>query len=146
ISFNPILIFVAIILTIMASYSAIDLFTLIGSSNQHKRFLFIGGTFSLGIGIWIMNFIGMVAINLNGSATYNIPITFLSMVFGISFTGMAFYSIFNQKLQFRNLVSSSFFLTMAVFSIHVTVMYAMKMNIEYHPVLFTVSAILIFGS
>nr|WP_264739240.1 MHYT domain-containing protein [Cytobacillus firmus] len=80
VSINPVLIFVAVILTIMASYTALDLFTLIKSSDKNQKFLFLGGTFSLGIGIWIMNFIGMVAININASGSYNIPLTLLSMV------------------------------------------------------------------
>lgn len=146
ISYNPILIFVAIILTIMASYTALDLFTLIKSSDRNKRFLFLGGTFSLGIGIWIMNFIGMIAININASVQYNIPITVLSVVFGISFTGMAFNSVIDRKPIGSYLITGSFFLTMAVLSIHVTGMYAMGMNIQFNPVVFLISTLMIFGS
>ncbi|MBU8878379.1 PAS domain S-box protein [Bacillus sp. FJAT-29790] len=142
---NPMLIFVAMVLTFIASYTGLDLFTLIRSS-ENKRFLFLGGTFSLGIGIWIMNFIGMVAINMNGSATYHIPFTLLSIVFGISFTGMAFYCVIDRKLTLKKLLTGSFFMTIAVLSIHVTGMYAMNMNIQYDPVLFFISTVIIFGS
>ncbi|MBP2239787.1 PAS domain S-box-containing protein [Cytobacillus eiseniae] len=144
--FNPMLIFVAIVLTFIASYTGLDLFSLTRSTERNKLFLFLGGTFSLGVGIWIMNFIGMVAINMNGSATYNIPLTVLSLVFGITFTGMAFYCVIDQNLKFRQLLFGSFFMTVAVLSIHVTGMYAMKMNIAFDPILFTISTLLIFGS
>ncbi|WP_026584936.1 PAS domain S-box protein [Bacillus sp. J33] len=146
ISFNPILIFVAIILTIMATYTAMDLFTLKKSTGKNQRFLFLGGTFSMGIGIWIMNFIGMVAININASGKYNIPLTILSMVFGISFTGMAFNTIIDRLPKTNNLVTGSFFLTMAVLSIHVTGMYAMGMNVQFNPIIFFISTLLIFLS
>lgn len=146
ISFNPILIFVAIILTIMATYTALDLFTLKKSTGKNQRFLFLGGTFSLGIGIWIMNFMGMVAININASGKYNIPLTILSMVFGISFTGMAFNTINDRLPKTNNLVTGSFFLTMAVLSIHVTGMYAMGMNVQFNPIIFFISTLLIFLS
>ncbi|WP_394138108.1 PAS domain S-box protein [Cytobacillus oceanisediminis] len=146
VSFNPILIFIAVILTIMASYTALDLFTLIKSSDKNQRFLFLGGTFSLGIGIWIMNFIGMVAININASGNYNIPLTVLSVVFGISFTGMAFNTVIDRQPKTSYLVTGSFYLTMAVLSIHVTGMYAMGMNVQFDPVVFFISTLLIFVS
>ncbi|MCS0789395.1 PAS domain S-box protein [Cytobacillus firmus] len=146
VSFNPILIFVAVILTIMASYTALDLFTLIKSSDRNQKFLFLGGTFSLGIGIWIMNFIGMVAININASGSYNIPLTLLSMIFGISFTGMAFNTVIDRQLKTGNLIAGSFFLTMAVLSIHVTGMFAVGMNVQFVPSIFLISALIIFVS
>lgn len=145
-SFNPILIFVAVILTIMASYTALDLFTLIKSSERNQKFLFLGGTFSLGIGIWIMNFIGMIAININASGSYNIPLTLLSMIFGISFTGMAFNTVIDRQLKTGNLFAGSFFLTMAVLSIHVTGMFAVGMNVQFSPSIFLISALIIFVS
>lgn len=144
--FNPMLIFVAMVLTFIASYTGLDLFSLTRSTESNKGFLFLGGTFSLGVGIWIMNFIGMVAINMNGSATYHIPLTVLSLVFGIAFTGMSFYCVIDMKLKFRQLLLGSFFMTIAVLSIHITGMYAMKMNIHYNPVLFSISTLLIFCS
>lgn len=144
--FNPMLIFVAMVLTFISSYTGLDLFTLIRSSDRNKRFLFLGGTFSLGIGIWIMNFIGMVAINLNDFANYQIPLTLLSMIFGIIFTGLAFCCVIDRNLKFKQIWFGSFFMTIAVLSIHVTGMYAMKMNIHYNPILFSVSAFLIFGT
>lgn len=146
VSFNPILIFVAVILTIMASYTALDLFTLIKSSERNQKFLFLGGTFSLGIGIWIMNFIGMVAININASGSYNIPLTLLSMIFGISFTGMAFNTVIDRQLKTGNLFAASFYLTMAVLSIHVTGMFAVGMNVQFGPIIFLISALIIFVS
>ncbi|EFV75974.1 MULTISPECIES: PAS domain S-box protein [Cytobacillus] len=145
-SFNPILIFVAVILTIMASYTALDLFTLIKPSERNQKFLFLGGTFSLGIGIWIMNFIGMIAININASGSYNIPLTLLSMIFGISFTGMAFNRVIDRQLKTGNLFAGSFFLTMAVLSIHVTGMFAVGMNVQFSPSIFLISALIIFVS
>ncbi|WP_282140819.1 PAS domain S-box protein [Cytobacillus oceanisediminis] len=146
VSFNPILIFVAVILTIMASYTALDLFTLIKSSERNRKFLFLGGTFSLGIGIWIMNFIGMIAININASGSYNIPLTLLSMIFGISFTDMAFNRVIDRQLKTGNLFAGSFFLTMAVLSIHVTGMFAVGMNVQFSPSIFLISALIIFVS
>jgi PAS domain S-box-containing protein len=143
---NPIMILIAIVLTIMSTYTALDLFTLIGSSKRNKRFLFLGGTFSFGIGIWIMNFLGMLAIDLESSIAYDVPLTLLSMIIGISFTGLAFYTIIGKKLKSTQLLTGSMFLTVAVFLVHVIGMYGLQLELKYNLVIFLVSIALIFGS
>ncbi len=144
--FNPILTFIAMVLTFIASYTGLDLYTLSKTANRDKRFLFLGGTFSLGVGIWIMNFIGMIAINLNGASTYHIPLTILSFLLGILFTGIAFYWVINRELNLKYLLIASFFMTVAVLSIHITGMYAIKMEIQYSFILFLFSTLIIYGS
>jgi len=146
--FNPMLVFVAIILTFIGSYTGLDLFTLVRSSeNERNRgFLFLGGTFSLGVGLWIMNFIGMVSFNLIGSAIYHIPFIVLSLGFGIAFTGLSFYWVIHQKLKLNQLWLSALFLTVAVMSINITGMYALEMNIHFDPWLFFITAFIIYCS
>ncbi|MFE8699460.1 PAS domain S-box protein [Cytobacillus sp. FJAT-54145] len=146
VTYNPVLIVSAILLTIMSSYTALDLFTILNTSKSNKRFLFIGGVFSMGIGIWVMNFIGMLAININGSITYDIPITLLSIMLGICFTAMAFYSVINRSITRANLFLGSFFLTCAVLSIHLIGMHALHMVVKYDLLILTVSSVLIFIS
>src|SRR5690242_13265194 len=93
-TFHPYFIIIAIGLTIMSSYTALDMFTLIRTANQGKRMLFLGGTLSMGVGIWVMNFMALISTNTNRFANYHIPLTILSMFIGIAFTGMAFLWFF----------------------------------------------------
>ncbi|WP_442593975.1 PAS domain S-box protein [Neobacillus sp. D3-1R] len=143
---NPVMILVAIVLTIMSSYTAFDLFTLITSSERNKRFLFLGGTFAFGIGIWVMNFLGMLSADLNRYANYDIGLTLLSLITGILFTGIAFSTLLKNKAKKFQLIFGSLFLTFAVFSVHIIGMYGMNMNINFHFFLFALSFALIFGS
>jgi PAS domain S-box-containing protein len=145
-SFNPILLLVAILLTVMSSYTALDLFSLIKSSNRNKRFLFLGGTFSLGIGIWVMNFFGMLAANINGSVSYQIPITILSIILGISFTAMAFYSLSGKTVNKGNLFAGSFFMMLAVLVVHMLGMYSLKLEFSYQPVILIIALGIVFAS
>ncbi|CAM4002810.1 PAS domain S-box protein [Mesobacillus thioparans] len=145
-SFNPILLLVAVLLTIMSSYTALDLFSLIKSSDRNKRFLFLGGTFSLGIGIWVMNFFGMLALNLNGNISYRIPITILSIILVISFTAMAFYTMTGKTVNKSNLLVGSLFMLLAVMSVHILGMYSMRLNFTYQPAILFVGLALIFVS
>lgn len=145
-SFNPILLLVAITLTVMSSYTALDLFSLIKSSDRNKRFLFLGGTFSLGIGIWVMNFFGMLAVNLNSSASYQIPITLFSIILGISLTAMAFYTLTGKMVNKANLFTASFFMMLAVLAVHMLGMFSMKLNFIYDPVILMIALGIVFAS
>jgi PAS domain S-box-containing protein len=145
-SFNPILLLVAILLTVMSSYTALDLFSLIKSSDRNKRFLFLGGTFSLGIGIWVMNFFGMLAMNLNGNVSYRIPITVLSIILVISFTAMAFYAMTGKSLKKSNMLAGSFFMMLAVLVVHILGMYSMRLDFSYQPAILLVALALVFVS
>jgi PAS domain S-box-containing protein len=145
-SFNPILLLVAILLTVMSSYTALDLFSLIKTSDRNKRFLFLGGTFSLGIGIWVMNFFGMLAINLNMSVSYQIPITILSIILGISFTAMAFYTLTGKTVNKGNLVAGSFSMMLAVLVVHILGMYSMKLQFSYQPAILLIALGIVFAS
>ncbi|MCM3573902.1 PAS domain S-box protein [Mesobacillus subterraneus] len=145
-SFNPILLLVAILLTVMSSYTALDLFSLIKSSDRNKRFLFLGGTFSLGIGIWVMNFFGMLALNLNGTVSYRISITVLSIILVISFTAMAFYTMTGKTVNKSNLIAGSLFMMLAVLVVHILGMYSMKLDFSYEPSILLIALLLVFGS
>ena len=145
-TFHPYFIIIAIGLTIMASYTSLDMFTLIRSSNQNKRLLFIGGTLSMGIGIWVMNFMALIAADTTRFASYHIPLTILSIIIGIAFTGMAFLWFFGKTITFYHLLIGSLFLTFAVIAIQVIGLYAMNENIEYNIGLLLFVGIVIFCS
>ncbi len=145
-TFHPYFIIIAICLTIVASYTALDMFTLIRSSVQNKRLLFLGGTLSMGIGIWVMNFMGLISEDTNRFASYHIPLTVLSIFIGIAFTGLAFLPFYGKLIRFYHLAVGSIFLTFAVISIQVIGLYAMNATIKYNVLLFLFSGLLIFAS
>ncbi|MCM3724175.1 PAS domain S-box protein [Neobacillus cucumis] len=144
--FHPFFIIIAIGLTIMASYTALDMFILIRSSNKNKKLLFLGGTLSMGIGIWVMNFMALISADTNRFTSYHIPLTILSIFIGIAFTGMAFLWFFGKTINISHLLIGSLFLTLAVIAIQVIGLYAMNVNIDYNIGLMIFSGLLIFGS
>ncbi|WML53707.1 PAS domain S-box protein [Neobacillus sp. PS3-12] len=145
-TYHPIIILIAIGLTIAASYTALDMFTFVKTSDSNKTILFLGGTISLGIGIWIMNFVGLIAVDVNRFRQYQIPMTILSIFIGIAFTGMAFFTLIGKAVKNYQLLFASFLLTLAVISVHIISTFAMNLNFNNNVALLLVSAILIFGS
>lgn len=143
-SLNPILIIAAIILTMMATYSSLDMFSMLRSSDKNKSLLFLGGTLSISFGIWIMGF--MLALDLTDASNYNLPITLLAILVGICFSGMAFYSVSISRISYSNLIAASFLMTSAVFSIHIIGMFGLQMTQRYNLLIIGVTAILVFAS
>ncbi len=145
-SFNPVLLLVAIVLTVMASYTALDLFFLVKSSFKNKRFLFIGASFSFGMGIWILNFFGILSINVPGDLAYQIPINILAILLGIIFSALAFLSLTANNINIRQLFISSGFMSFAVISVHIIGMLSMNVGFQYQPFIFVVALLLVYSS
>lgn len=142
--FQPYLFIIAVGLTLMAIYTALDMFILIKSSKQNRRLLFLGGTFSMGVGIWVTNFMGLLASDKNLIANYHISLTILSIVLGVAFTGMAFLPLFGKKVRFIHLTIGSLLLTLSILAIHIIEIYALNVTIKFNMLLFIFSGLLIF--
>ncbi len=145
-SFQPIFILIAIGLTIMASYTALDMFILVKTAERRKQLLFFGGSFSMGIGMWVMNFIGLISVDINRFAQYQIPLTVLSIGMGIAFSAMAFLNIIGKSVRLYQLFLGSLLLAFAVISINIVSINAMDLTVQFHYGLFALSALLIMGS
>src|SRR3954470_21239715 len=75
---------VSILIAIVAAHVALDLAGRVTASQGRARFLWLtGGAMSMGIGIWSMHFVGMLAFSLPIAVTYYIPTVILSLVAAI---------------------------------------------------------------
>ena len=75
---------VSILIAIVAAHVALDLAGRVTASKGRARFLWLtGGAVSMGIGIWSMHFVGMLAFSLPISVTYYVPTVILSLVAAI---------------------------------------------------------------
>lgn len=143
-SFNPILMIAAIILTMMAAYSALDIFSMFRTSERHKPLLFIGGTVSISFGIWNMGF--FLALDTTHSSSYNVPIMLLAILVGICFCGMAFYTVSISTITPFHLSVASFLMTVAVYSNHIIGMYGLQLSVKYDFLPLLVGVLLLFIS
>ena len=128
--YNSILVFISIILIYMASYTSFDLFQLVKASEKNSRFLFLASTFSLGFGFWVMSFVILMANNIYATATYDIPIATLSMLIGICFAGMAFYSMLDKENNKHRIYVSSLFFSFSMLSVFVLGLYSIGNSVQ----------------
>ena len=75
------LVLVSLLVAILASYTALTLALRIRVSDRHRGPAWlVGGGVAMGIGIWSMHFVGMLALRLPIEIAYDVRITALSML------------------------------------------------------------------
>ena len=96
----------------------------------------------MGVGIWSMHFIGMLAYRLPVPVTYDVGTTLVSLLIAIVVTGFALWMASLRQMGIRRLLFAGTIMGVGVASMHYTGMLAMRMTIRYDHFLF-VSSILI---
>src|SRR6185503_15469147 len=103
-SYSHWLVALSVVVAIFASYTALDLSTRITASKGRAAQLWlIGGAFSMGMGIWSMHFIGMLAFSLPIPMSYDAPITILSLLIAGVVSYFALYTVTRSTLSLKNL-------------------------------------------
>lgn len=123
-SSNKVVLFISIIVTFIASYTAIYLFMRMrAKTNQRKRFLFVGSSCVLGIAFWILNFINSVV-----SVGYRIDLLdfstiILTLAIDIACIAIAFFNLMKNVLNFFHILYASVWLTIALFANYIISLY-----------------------
>lgn len=80
-SYNSILVVISLLVAILASYTALDMAGRVNSNQGRLSMLWLaGGSFAMGLGIWSMHFIGMLAFSLPIPLGYDLGLTLLSLL------------------------------------------------------------------
>lgn len=151
-SYNNVLIVCSILVAILASYTALNMAGRIASASvDSTRWWLAGGACAMGIGVWSMHFIGMLALNLPIPLGYDPLITLLSLLIAIVSSAFALWLVCQQTLPWLRLINGAVLMGAGIASMHYTGMAAMQMTpgIEYIPswvVLSVAIAILVSGA
>lgn len=143
------LVSLSIIIAIGASFVALTIAARI--PHVHRRALWIwlgGGAISMGLAIWSMHFVGMLAFHIGTPLAYDIELTLLSILYAIAATGLAFFLV---RMGYKNITGLSlatFFMGSGIAAMHYTGMDALKMAppIVYDPPLFIASLVIAYSA
>ena len=141
-TYDPWLVLLSIAVAVMASYVALDLASRVfASAGRTANYWLSGGAVSMGIGIWSMHFIGMLAFRLPVPMSYHASTTLLSLLIAIVVSGFAIFTVSRAKLGLRRLAGGGVLMGMGIAAMHYTGMAAMRMSpaIRYDPMLFALS-------
>ncbi|MFS0654390.1 EAL domain-containing protein [Bacillus sp. 179-C3.3 HS] len=140
-NYNGWLVFLSVTVAVVASYSALRLASrVIQSNGAKKKIWLVLGALIMGMGIWSMHFIGMMAFHLDSRITYETPLMLLSIVAAFIGSFIAFSICIRQQLSTIRLYLSALTMGTAICSMHYLGMESMAhVTIRYEPILFFVS-------
>lgn len=134
----------------LASYAALDVSGRISQLSQGlvRHVWLAGGAVAMGIGIWSMHFIGMLAFSLPIEVGYDVALTIGSLLIAVVVSYSALFVITRLALSLRHLFAGGTLIGLGIASMHYVGMEAMRMmpGISYRPGLFLLSIAIAVGA
>ena len=149
-SYNFWLVGFSFVVATLASYTALDLtgriFLLASASLRHAWRL--GGAAALGVGIWSMHFVAMLAFSLPIPLGYDFATTAYSLGLAIGASYLALVVTTHARLTLLRLVAGGVLMGFGIAGMHYTGMAAMQMEpgIHYQPAWFVGSLAIAIGA
>jgi two-component system sensor histidine kinase/response regulator len=144
-SYDHRLVALSVLIAILASYAALDLAGRVTSARRGIRFLWLsGGAFAMGIGIWSMHYIGMLALLLPVPVEYDWPTVLLSLLAAVMASAVALFVVSRRRMGLTRAVAGSMFMGTGIAAMHYIGMAAMRLPAmcRYSPGLVTLSVVL----
>jgi diguanylate cyclase (GGDEF)-like protein/PAS domain S-box-containing protein len=146
-SYDGSLVIYSYIIAVLASYTTLDLAGRVSSGNRSSRkgwLLF--GACAMGLGIWSMHFVGMLAFSLPIAVEYDLAIVIISVLAAIAGSYIALYVVSRNQLTVIQLLVGGALLATGVSVMHYVGMAAMLIDITYKPVIFVLSILIAFAA
>lgn len=127
------LVALSFIIAMCASYAALDLAARTAATRGRARYLWLcGGAVAMGVGIWSMHYIGMLAFSLPVPILYDLPVVFISWLAAVFSSALALYLIARPKLTLSVSALGSVIMGGGIAAMHYTGMAAMRMQAACH--------------
>ena len=144
-SYSPSLVVISLCVAILASYTALDLAGRLATARGRAVYVWMtGGALAMGVGVWSMHFIGMLALRLPFALGFDLGITALSLLIAVLSSGFALWLVSQPRLPAWQLAFGALIMGAGISSMHYTGMAAMRMmpGIDYDPTLFGASLLI----
>src|SRR5207302_3551754 len=127
-SYNYALVALSVLLAMVASYAALDLAARVTAAAGWTRAVWLlGGASAMGMGIWSMHYIGMLAFVLPIPVAYHWPTVLLSLFAAILASVIALHVVSRQKMSVSRAVAGSALMGAGIASMHYIGMAAMRL-------------------
>ena len=145
--YNYGLVALSLVMAVVTSHIALATAARIRVHAETRVLWIVGGALSMGLGIWVMHFIGMTAYHLPIDVAYDVPMTVVSMLLAVVSSAFTFYVVTRtDQLTLPTNLMGAVLLGSGVAGMHYTGIFAMKMQpaIVFTPALFTLSLVIAF--
>ena len=127
------LVVVSVLIAVMASYAALDLAGRVTSAHGLARTLWLsGGATAMGIGIWAMHYVGMLAFRLPVAVEYDWPGVLLSLLAAILASAIALFVVSRKEMSYFRAIIGSIFMGSGIAGMHYIGMDAMRLPATCH--------------
>ncbi|MGG7448586.1 putative bifunctional diguanylate cyclase/phosphodiesterase [Kosakonia oryzendophytica] len=127
--YDYILVVVSFIVAILASYTALNMAGRVSTSTGASAWVWLtGGGIAMGIGIWAMHFIGMLAMDISMSMRYKPLLTVISMFIAIGSSLFALWLVSTPRLHLQRLIPGSIVMGLGIVAMHYTGMAALQVS------------------
>jgi len=118
-SYDAVFVLLSVIVAMIASFAALDLAGRVRSASGATRIGWLaGGGTVMGLGIWSMHFVGMLAFHLPVPIAYDLPLMLLSVAVAIGASLLALMVISRPTLGVRTLLPSGMLMGVAIAGMH----------------------------
>lgn len=125
------LVVLSLVIAVIGSWTALDLAgQVLLAQGRARRFWLTGGAIALGISIWVMHFIAMLAYQLPIPITYDFSMVLISMAVAIVGSGVGLSLVSRLPLSWLMLLSGGIFVGLGIIGLHFTAMTAMLLAAE----------------
>lgn len=132
-SYSPWLVAASVVIAAVASYVALDVAGRITAAQGCNRWVWLsGGAAAMGIGIWAMHYVGMLAFRLPVRVLYDIPTVVLSLLAAIVASGIGLYVVTGSKTGLRRLIGASPIMGSGIAAMHYIGMAGMRLPARCH--------------
>jgi NO-binding membrane sensor protein with MHYT domain len=127
-SHNALLVLLSVIVAALAGFAALDLSARVAAASGWARAQWVAArAVAMGVGIWSMHFVAMLALRIGVPVTYNVLLLVLSLVIAISASAITFTDAATTRTSARRLGLASLAMGPAIAGMHYTGMAAMRM-------------------
>jgi PAS domain S-box-containing protein len=145
VSYNLELVALSVLIGVLASYTALSLASRVAARNtSHARLWLSGGALAMGVGIWSMHFIGMMATSISIPMSYGVAPTIESLGMAIMISAYALWSASRPELRPRRLMASGLLMGLGIAAMHYRGMDALQIvpAIRYRPAVVVASVVI----
>lgn len=139
------LVALSVIIAIFASFAALDLAGRVTAARGRARLVWLlGGASAMGLGIWCMHYVGMLAFDMPMRMLYDVPIVVVSLLAAVAASAVALFTVSRKQMGIWQTVVGGTVMGVGIAAMHYIGMAAMRMQatITYNKLIVTVSVLL----
>lgn len=147
--YNSSMVVVSFLVAMFVSFMALDMPARISIAEGTTAYGWLfGGAVAMGLGIWAMHFVGMLAFSFSIPLSFDLWITLLSMLMAVLVAGFALWQVSRPEMPLERLSTSAIVVGAGIVAMHYTDMTALRIQpgIEYEPTLIAASIAIAIGA